>query len=82
MHGDGKAQKLERGCVGGALDDDEDINFPVASASTLHRLLSQPPPLPPPLRGDEAAARRQEVAAAVHASWTHRGTEVAGLAER
>lgn len=71
----------ERGVGRGHLDDD-DINFPVASVSTLRRLLSQPPPLLPSLRGDEAAARRQEVAAAVHASWTHRGTEVAGLAER
>ena len=58
------------------------FNFPVASVSTLHRLLSQPPPPPPSLRGDEACARRHEVAAAVHASWTQRGTEVAGLAER
>jgi len=63
-------------------DDGIDIDFPGASASTLHRLLSQPAPQPPSLRGDTAAARRHDVAAAVHASWTYRGTEVAGLAER
>ena len=84
MHGEGEARKPESDGGRAFLDDDEDddVNFPVASASTLHQLLSQPPPLPPSLRGDEAVARRHEVAAAVHASWTQRGTEVAGLAER
>ena len=86
MQSEGEARKQES-CVERALknddgDCDDDITFPVASTSTLNHLLSRPPPSPPSLRGDEAAARRHELAAAVHASWTAKGTEIAGLAER
>lgn len=70
-----------------ANDDDELkklIGFETASASTLSAILLAPPlpSAPPPLRGDEEAARRHRMAQAVHANWTQRGAEPAGLAER